>query len=75
MIRFLLFVNEIVVDKITVVDNAKLNKSDVYDINVELDYKYGQKVYEIDFNYNQYEYEYYINATNGKIVHHFKEID
>ncbi len=56
-------------------NNAKLNKSDVYDISVELDYKYGQTVYEIDFDYNKYDYEYYINATTGKIIHHFKEID
>ncbi len=56
-------------------NNAKVKKSDVYDISVELDYKYNQTVYEIDFNYQNYEYEYYINAQSGKILHSFKELD
>lgn len=56
-------------------DDAKLNQSDVRDIDVELDYKYGQTVYEVTFDYQQYEYEYYINAENGNIVKSFKEID
>lgn len=56
-------------------NNAKVKKNDVYDISVELDYKYNQTVYEIDFNYQNYEYEYYINAESGKILHSFKELD
>ena len=55
--------------------NASLNQSDIYDINVELDYKYNQTVYEVDFNYKNYDYEYYIDATSGKILHSFKERD
>ncbi len=50
-------------------------QSDVYDVDVELDYKYKQNVYEVSFNYRQYEYEYYLNATTGKIIHAFKERD
>ncbi len=56
-------------------DDAKINQNDIYDINIELDYKYNQTVYEIDFNYQQFEYEYYINAETSDIVKSFKEID
>ncbi len=56
-------------------DDAKINQSDIRDIDIELDYKYGQTVYEVNFDYQQYEYEYYINAESGNIVKSFKEID
>lgn len=56
-------------------EHAKINQNDIYDTNVEIDYKYNQTVYEIDFNYQQFEYEYYINAENGEIVKSFKERD
>ena len=56
-------------------DDVKLNNSDVYDIDIELDYKYNQMVYEIDFKYNNYEYEYFINALNGNIIKSFRERD
>lgn len=55
--------------------NAQINQNDIYDIEVELDYKYSQTVYEVNFNYQKYEYEYYINAENGKILKSFREID
>ncbi len=56
-------------------DNVGLKQKDIYDIGVELDYKYGKTVYEIDFNYQQYDYEFYIDAVNGDVVHSFKERD
>ena len=56
-------------------EHANLNQKDIYDLDVELDYKYNKNVYEIDFNYQQYEYEYYIDAITGTIVKSFKEID
>ena len=56
-------------------DDAKINQKDIHDIDVELDYKYNQIVYEVNFDYQQYEYEYYINAENGNIVKSFKQID
>ena len=56
-------------------DDAKINQNDIRDIDVELDYKYNQTVYEVTFDYQQYEYEYYINAENGSIVKSFKERD
>ncbi len=56
-------------------DDAKINQNDIRDIDVELDYKYNQTVYEVTFDYQQYEYEYYINAENGSIVKSFRESD
>lgn len=55
--------------------DAQINQNDIYDVSVELDYKYNQEVYEVDFKYQQFEYEYYINAGNGNIVKSFKEIN
>ena len=57
------------------VSHAKVNQNNIYDIDIELDYKYGQEVYEIDFNYQGYEYQYYIDALKGDILHSFKERD
>ncbi len=56
-------------------DDAKLTQSDIRDLDIELDYEYGQNVYEISFDYQRYEYEYYINAENGTIVKSFQEQD
>ena len=55
--------------------DANYSRADVFDLEVELDYKYGTNVYEISFYYDKYDYEYYINAENGNIVHSFKEVD
>ena len=37
--------------------DLKISQSNIYDVSVELDYKYNQTVYDIDFNYKNYEYE------------------
>ena len=55
--------------------NINISRNNIYDVNVELDFKYNTTVYEIDFNYKNYEYEFYINATSGKILHSFRERD
>ena len=55
--------------------HAGLKKNAVYELDAELDYKYGQKVYEVDFEYKEHDYEYFINAESGKIVKSFKELD
>ena len=34
-------------------DDAKINQNDIHDIEVELDYKYNQTVYEVTFNYQK----------------------
>ena len=59
----------------TALDHAKINQNDIRNVEVELDYKYNQTVYEVTFDYKQYEYEYYINAENGNILKSFREID
>ena len=55
--------------------SAGLTKNDVWDIDVELERKFGQMVFEVSFDAGQYEYEYYINAESGEVVKSFKEID
>ena len=58
-------------------DNLKIKQQNVYDLDIELEYKnrYSKMVYEVSFDYDRYEYEYYINAKNGEIVKSFKERD
>ena len=48
--------------------HAKLVKSDVRNIEIELDYKYGSMVYEVEFEAGAAEYEYDISAADGNIV-------
>ncbi len=55
--------------------DIKLSKSDVYDLDVELENKFNTVVYEVVFDYNRLEYEYYINATDGSIIKSFSERD
>ena len=57
--------------------DLKLNKSEVYDIDVELEYKakYNKQIYEVSFDYKQYEYEYFIDAQNGDILNSYKSWD
>ena len=56
-------------------ENIGATRGAVRDLDVELDYEFGQKVYEVTFDYNQYEYDYYINPESGDIIKSFKEID
>ena len=56
-------------------DSAGLTRSEVWDVDIELERKFGQVVFEVSFETGQYEYEYYINAESGAIVKSFKEID
>lgn len=57
------------------ISSLGVDKSQIFDISSELDYKYGCTVYDVDFKYNIYEYTFYINAETGEIVKQFKEID
>lgn len=52
-----------------------LTKNDVYDLEVELERKYNDDVYEVNFDYNYLDYEYYINAKDGHIIKSFSERD
>ncbi len=56
-------------------NSLNISQSNIYDLSNELDYKYGQTVYEIEFKYDGYEYEFYIDAETGNIVKSFKERD
>ncbi len=56
-------------------NDLKIKEKDAYDVDIELENKYNNTVYEVSFNYSMHEYEYYIDATNGDIIHSFKELD
>lgn len=60
-----------------VLGNLGISKSDVHDLDIELEkkYRYDNPVYEISFDYNFYEYEYYVDATNGDILDSFVSRD
>ena len=55
--------------------DLNINSSKVYDIDIELENKYGSIVYEVTFYSGIHEYAYFIDAVSGKILHTFKEID
>lgn len=56
-------------------NHAGLNANSVYGLKAEVDYEYGQKVYEVEFKSGGFEYDYVIDATNGKILFNDKEWD
>ena len=58
-----------------VLDNLNITQNDIYDLSIELDYKYNTTVYDIDFKYNRYEYDYYLDAKTGEIIKSFHEKD
>lgn len=53
--------------------HAKLSKSEVRNIEIELDYEYGSMVYEVEFESGAVEYEYDINAADGDILWYEKD--
>ena len=52
-----------------------VERSAVRDVDVELEYKFGQVYYEVSFENGQYEYEYHIDATKGTVLKSFREVD
>lgn len=52
-----------------------VDRSSVRDIDVELEYKFGQVFYEVDFESGQYDYEYHIDPNNGTVLKSFRELD
>lgn len=56
-------------------NEAGAQKSDVFDLEAELDYENGQKVWEIDFDYDKLEYSYDVNAKTGAITKTERERD
>lgn len=55
--------------------DAGVKESDVYDLDVELDFDGGVSHYDIDFEKGGKEYEYVIDAQSGKILHTTAEKD
>ena len=55
--------------------HAGLSESEVYDLDIDLDYEMNGTFWEIDFNSAGYEYEYTINAKTEEIVFSHKERD
>lgn len=53
--------------------HAGVNETNVWDLEIELDYEHGAYYYEIEFKCGSYEYEYEINAVTGSIYHCDKE--
>ena len=49
-------------------NDAKLQRSSIYDLDIELENDYGKTVYEISFEYNSLEYEYLVDANESSIV-------
>lgn len=56
-------------------EKAKVNKVDVYDLDVELDYEKKALVWDIDFEYQNLEHSYRINAQTGAIIFETVERD
>lgn len=48
--------------------HAGLDKSQVRDIDVDLDRDNGKLIYEVDFNSGNTEYDYDINAETGEVI-------
>lgn len=49
-------------------NKAGLKKSDVHDLDIELDKERGINVWEVDFDYQNKDYSYDINAETGAII-------
>ena len=52
-----------------------LHRSDIYDLDAELDREYGGVFWEVDFENGGYDYSYEINAVTEETVRHQKERD
>jgi uncharacterized membrane protein YkoI len=48
--------------------HAGLDKSQVTDIDIDLDRDNGKLIYEVDFNSGNTEYDYDINAETGEVI-------
>ncbi len=58
-----------------VLTSLNITRNDIYDLDIDLDFKFNLTVYNIDFTYNRYEYDYYLDARTGEIVKSFQERD
>lgn len=49
-------------------NHAGLSESDIYALEIDMEWERGIMVYEVDFKTESYEYEYEINASTGEVV-------
>ncbi len=56
-------------------DHAGVAESSIYELEIEIDYEYGNMVYDVEFASGEKEYEYYIDAVSGEILEHEVEKD
>lgn len=55
--------------------HAKISADKIKGLEIELDKENGKVYYEVSFVSGRYEYEYKINAVNGAVMFHEKEIN
>ena len=55
--------------------HAGIKEADAYAISVEYDNDDGVKLYEVEFRSGRYEYTYEINALDGSVISHEKDVD
>ena len=55
--------------------HAKISADKIKGLEIELDKENGKVYYEVSFVSGRYEYEYKINAVNGAVMIHEKEIN
>ena len=56
-------------------NHAGVKKSDIRNLETELDKDDGRWIYEIEFDVNQWEYDYDIDAFTGKVLSYEKDED
>ena len=56
-------------------NHAGVAESNIYELEIEIDYEYGTMVYDVEFASGEKEYEYYIDAVSGEILEHEAEDD
>ena len=61
--------------KQTALNTAGVSESNIFNLEIELDYEYNIMIYEVSFDYNGVEYEYEINAATGEIINDNTEYD
>lgn len=54
---------------------AGVSKEDVFDLEAEIDYEKGVKVWQVDFDHGNREYSYNIDFTTGRIVEQDKDLN
>ena len=56
-------------------NQAGLSKSDVWDLDAELDREWGKSVWEVDFDSGTQEYSFVLDAKTGELLHQKTERD